>query len=29
MGGKMGFPNPTVARRQKSACLHKLYELLK
>ncbi|MBJ6107417.1 sigma-70 family RNA polymerase sigma factor [Hymenobacter sp. BT523] len=29
MGGKMGFPNATVARLQKSACLRKLYELLK
>jgi DNA-directed RNA polymerase specialized sigma24 family protein len=29
MGGKMGFPNSTVARLQKSACLRKLYELLK
>ena len=29
VGGKMGFANATVARRQKSACLRKLYELLK
>ncbi|WP_035565134.1 hypothetical protein [Hymenobacter sp. IS2118] len=29
MGGKMGFPNATVARRQKGICLRKLYELLK
>jgi len=29
MGGKMGFPNATVARLQKSTCLRKLYELLK
>ena len=29
MGGKMGFANATVARLQKSACLRKLYELLK
>ncbi|MBF9143118.1 RNA polymerase sigma factor [Hymenobacter properus] len=29
MGGKMGFPNATVARLQKSACLRKLYDLLK
>ena len=29
MGGKMGFANATVARLQKSTCLHKLYELLK
>ena len=29
MGGKMGFPNATVARLQKSAGLRKLYELLK
>lgn len=29
MGTKMGFPNATVARLQKSACLRKLYELLK
>lgn len=28
VGGKMGFPNATVARFQKSACLRKLYELL-
>ena len=28
MGGKMGFPNATVARLQKSTCLRKLYELL-
>jgi len=28
VGGKMGFPNATVARRQKSACLRKLYELM-
>ena len=29
MGAKMGFPNATVARLQKSTCLRKLYELLK
>ena len=29
MGGKMGFPNATVALLQKSACLRKLYELLR
>ena len=29
MGGKMGFPNATVARLQKSVCLRKLYDLLK
>ncbi|ALW84516.1 hypothetical protein AUC43_05090 [Hymenobacter sedentarius] len=29
MGGKMGYANATVARIQKSACLRKLYELLK
>ncbi|WP_201985931.1 RNA polymerase sigma factor [Hymenobacter rubidus] len=29
MGGKMGFPNATVARRQKTTCLRKLYELLR
>lgn len=29
MGGKMGFPNATVARLQKSNCLRKLYELVK
>ena len=29
MGGKMGFPNATVARLQKSSCLRKLYELVK
>ena len=29
MGGKMGFPNATVARLQKSTCLRKLYELLR
>ena len=29
MGGKMGFPNATVARRQKSSCLRKLYELVR
>ena len=29
MGGKMGFPNATVARRQKSTCLRKLYELVR
>ena len=29
MGGKMGFPNATVARLQKSSCLRKLYELLR
>ncbi len=28
MGGKMGFPNATVARLQKSTCLRKLYELV-
>ena len=27
MGGKMGFPNATVARLQKSSCLKKLCEL--
>lgn len=27
MGGKMGFPNATVARLQKGTCLRKLYEL--
>ena len=29
MGGKMGFPNATVARRQKNTCLRKLYELVR
>ncbi|MFC6222076.1 RNA polymerase sigma factor [Hymenobacter artigasi] len=29
MGGKMGFPNATVARRQKSTCLRKLYDLVR
>ena len=29
MGGKMGFANATVARLQKSTCLHKLYELVR
>ena len=29
MGGKMGFPNATVARRQKSTCLRKLHELMR
>ena len=29
MGAKMGFPNATVARLQKSACLRKMYDLLK
>ena len=28
MGAKMGFPNATVARLQKSSCLQKLYELV-
>ena len=27
MGGKMGFPNATVARLQKGVCLRKLYEI--
>jgi len=29
VAGKMGFANATVARLQKSACLRKLYELLR
>ena len=29
MGVKMGFPNATVARRQKGSCLRKLYELVR
>ena len=29
MGGKMGFPNATVARHQKSICLRKLYDLVR
>jgi DNA-directed RNA polymerase specialized sigma24 family protein len=29
LGGKMGYPNPTVARLQKNACLRKLMELTK
>ena len=29
MGVKMGFPNATVARRQKGSCQRKLYELVR
>ncbi|GAA4357606.1 hypothetical protein GCM10023185_22430 [Hymenobacter saemangeumensis] len=28
LGAKMGYPNATVARRQKNSCLRKLYDLL-
>jgi hypothetical protein len=28
VGAKMGYPNATVARRQKSSCLRKIYEAL-